>query len=70
MMPLKLILILSIFISVPFILYEEWGFIAPVFYKNERRLMLPLLISRTWLFYVGVAFAYFIVFPSEFDFFL
>lgn len=69
MTPLKLTLTLSIFISVPFILYEVWGFVAPALYQNERRLMLPLLISSTCLFYVGMAFAYFIVFPLAFDFF-
>ncbi len=66
--PFKLVLVVSIFISVPFILYQFWAFVAPGLYKRERRMILPLLIASTLLFYLGVAFAYFVVFPLVFGF--
>ncbi|MGC9401835.1 MULTISPECIES: twin-arginine translocase subunit TatC [Vibrio] len=67
--PLKLTLIASVFIAVPFILYQVWAFVAPGLYKHERRLVMPLLFSSSLLFYCGVAFAYFVVFPLVFSFF-
>ncbi|MGF1698271.1 twin-arginine translocase subunit TatC [Vibrio lamellibrachiae] len=67
--PLKLTLIASVFIAVPFILYQVWAFVAPGLYKHERRLIMPLLFSSSLLFYCGVAFAYFVVFPLVFSFF-
>lgn len=67
--PLKLTLIASIFIAVPFILYQVWAFVAPGLYKHERRLIMPLMFSSSLLFYCGVAFAYFVVFPLVFGFF-
>lgn len=67
--PLKLTLIAAIFISVPFILYQVWAFVAPGLYKHERRLIMPLMFSSSVLFYSGVAFAYYIVFPLVFGFF-
>ncbi|WP_047049722.1 twin-arginine translocase subunit TatC [Vibrio mexicanus] len=67
--PLKLTLIAALFISVPFILYQVWAFVAPGLYKHERRLIMPLLFSSSLLFYCGVAFAYFVVFPLVFGFF-
>ncbi|MDF5044020.1 twin-arginine translocase subunit TatC, partial [Vibrio parahaemolyticus] len=67
--PLKLTLIASVFIAVPFILYQVWAFVAPGLYKHERRLIMPLLFSSSLLFYCGVAFAYFVVFPLVFGFF-
>jgi sec-independent protein translocase protein TatC len=67
--PFKLTLVLSVFISIPFILYQAWGFIAPALYQNEKRLVFPLLISSTALFYLGMVFAYFVVFPLVFRFF-
>ncbi|QXC57593.1 twin-arginine translocase subunit TatC [Vibrio mimicus] len=67
--PLKLTLIAAVFVSVPFILYQVWAFVAPGLYKHERRLIFPLLISSSLLFYCGVAFAYFVVFPLVFGFF-
>lgn len=67
--PLKLTLIASIFVSVPFILYQVWGFVAPGLYKHERKLIMPLLFSSSLLFYCGVAFAYYVVFPLVFSFF-
>ena len=66
--PFKLTLALSVFIAVPYLLYEIWGFVAPALYRTERRLVFPLLVSSTILFYVGMAFAYFVVFPLVFDF--
>ncbi len=66
--PFKLALVLAAFISVPFILYQFWAFVAPGLYKRERRMILPLLIASTFLFYLGVAFAYFVVFPLMFQF--
>jgi sec-independent protein translocase protein TatC len=66
--PFKLTLVLSAFIAVPYILYQAWSFIAPGLYQKERRLVYPLLISSTVLFYTGMAFAYFVVFPLVFRF--
>ncbi|MCZ0400688.1 twin-arginine translocase subunit TatC, partial [Escherichia coli] len=57
------------FISAPYILYQVWAFIAPALYKHERRLLMPLLFFSTVLFYMGMAFAYFVVFPLAFGFF-
>ncbi|SJL85062.1 twin-arginine translocase subunit TatC [Vibrio palustris] len=67
--PLKLTLIVAVFLAVPFILYQVWAFVAPGLYKHEQRLIFPLLISSSLLFYSGVAFAYFVVFPLIFGFF-
>ena len=57
--PIKLTMIVSVFVSAPFILYQVWAFVAPALYKHERRLMMPLLFSSSALFYLGVAFAFF-----------
>ncbi|AHK78053.1 preprotein translocase subunit TatC [Ectothiorhodospira haloalkaliphila] len=69
LIPFKLVLMLAIVISVPFLLYQAWAFIAPGLYKHEKRLAVPLLVSSTLLFYLGMAFAYFVVFPLIFAFF-
>jgi sec-independent protein translocase protein TatC len=69
LIPFKLTLFLSLFISIPFVLYQLWSFIAPGLYKHERRLVMPLLASSTILFYAGAAFAYYVVFPLVFAFF-
>jgi len=66
--PFKLAIVVAVFISIPVILYQFWAFVAPGLYRNERRLILPLLIASTFLFYLGVAFAYFVVFPLMFKF--
>lgn len=66
--PFKLALVASIFIAIPFILYQAWAFIAPGLYRNEKMLALPLLVSSIILFYAGMAFAYFVVFPLVFGF--
>jgi sec-independent protein translocase protein TatC len=68
MAPLKLSLVGAIFIAMPFILYQIWGFVAPGLYKHERRFALPLIVSSIVLFYGGVAFAYYVVFPLMFQF--
>lgn len=67
--PFKLTLVLSFFIAIPMVLYQVWGFVAPGLYQNEKRLVAPLLFSSTLLFYLGMAFAYFVVFPLAFAFF-
>ncbi len=67
--PIKLTLVTSVFIAVPMILYQVWAFVAPGLYKHERKLIMPLLFSSSLLFYAGVAFAYYVVFPLVFKFF-
>jgi len=67
--PFKLALVLAVFIGIPFILHQLWGFIAPGLYENEKHLAVPLLLSSILLFYAGIAFAYFVVFPLIFGFF-
>lgn len=66
--PLKLALVTAIFIGIPYILYQLWAFIAPGLYQHEKRLALPLLVSSIILFYAGMAFAYYVVFPLVFEF--
>ncbi|MCK5334696.1 MAG: twin-arginine translocase subunit TatC [Gammaproteobacteria bacterium] len=68
LVPFKLVLMVSVFLSVPYLLYEIWAFIAPGLYKNEKTMAVPLLISSIILFYCGVAFAYFVLFPLLFSF--
>ena len=67
--PFKLALYLSVYCGAPMILYQLWGFIAPGLYSNEKKIAGPLLISSIFLFYAGMAFAYFAVFPLVFGFF-
>jgi sec-independent protein translocase protein TatC len=66
--PFKLALVVSIFIAIPYILHQIWSFIAPGLYKHEKRLAFPLLFSSIILYYAGMAFAYFLVFPVVFGF--
>jgi len=66
--PLKLTALTAVFIAIPFLLYQLWAFIAPGLYKHERKLVAPLVFSSTILFYLGAAFAYFVVFPVVFGF--
>ena len=66
--PFKLALVVAIFISIPYILFQFWVFVAPSLYKRKQPMILPLLIASICLFYVGVAFAYFLVFPLIFGF--
>ena len=66
--PFKLSLMAAVFLTMPYILYQFWGFIAPGLYQHEKKLATPLLISSILLFYLGMAFAYFVVFPLVFGF--
>lgn len=66
--PFKLTLMVSIFVAMPFILYQVWAFVAPGLYKHEQRMIMPLVVSSTLLYYLGMAFAYFVVFPLVFSF--
>lgn len=68
--PFKLAMMVAVMVSLPWTLYQMWMFIAPGLYAQERRLMTPLLITSTMLFYVGMAFAYYVVFPVIFNFFV
>ncbi|MGI9283448.1 MAG: twin-arginine translocase subunit TatC [Endozoicomonas sp.] len=67
--PFKLTMVLALFAAIPFILNQVWGFIAPGLYKHEKKFAIPLLVASVVLFYTGVAFAYFVVFPLIFGFF-
>lgn len=67
--PFKLTMIVALFLAMPVILHQVWGFIAPGLYKHEKRIAVPLLVSSIILFYSGMAFAYFLVFPIIFHFF-
>ena len=66
--PFKLSFILAIFLAMPYLLFQVWSFIAPGLYKQEKRLFAPLLATSIFLFYGGVAFAFFVVFPLVFGF--
>ena len=68
--PLKLTLVVSFLVAIPFVLYQIWAFIAPGLYQHEKRLALPLLLASIILFYCGMAFAYFVVLPIIFQFML
>ncbi|MCW8956850.1 MAG: twin-arginine translocase subunit TatC [Gammaproteobacteria bacterium] len=70
LVPFKLVLMLSVLLSLPYTLYQVWAFIAPGLYKHEKTLVAPLVFSSVMLFYCGIAFAYFIVFPLLFGFFI
>lgn len=67
--PFKLTFFVALFIAMPVVLYQTWAFVAPGLYKQEKRFAVPLLASSILLFYAGVAFAYFVVFPLMFGFF-
>ena len=67
--PFKLTLVLSMFAAMPYILYQAWAFLAPGLYKREKKIVLPLFFSSVLLFYGGMAFAYYVVFPLVFMFF-
>ena len=66
--PLKLSFYFAVVVTIPFLLYQLWAFIAPGLYKHERKLVWPLLVSSTVLFYAGMSFAYYVVFPLVFTF--
>jgi sec-independent protein translocase protein TatC len=64
LVPLKITLLAAFFAALPYVLYQAWAFVAPGLYRHEKRLVLPLVVSSTLLFFVGVAFCYFLVIPS------
>jgi sec-independent protein translocase protein TatC len=68
MVPLKVLMMAAFLIALPVVLYQLWAFIAPGLYSHERKLVLPLVVSSTILFYIGVAFCYFFVFGRVFAF--
>ena len=70
LVPFKLVLLLSVLLTIPYLLHQLWAFVAPGLYMHEKRLASPLLISSVALFYCGIAFAYFVIFPILFRFFI
>ena len=66
--PLKVAMMAAFLISLPYILYQIWRFVAPGLYAHEKRLVVPLIVASTMLFFCGMSFAYFIVFPVVFGF--
>lgn len=68
--PIRLTFFVALFLSVPFILSQIWGFVAPALYRHEKRIALPLLLSSIALFYLGMAFAYFVVLVPALTFFV
>jgi sec-independent protein translocase protein TatC len=68
MVPLKLAFMGGVFLAMPYVLYQVWAFVAPGLYRNEKRFAIPLVVSSILLFYAGIAFAYFVVFPLMFAF--
>ncbi len=70
LVPFKLVLLLSVLLTIPYLLHQLWAFIAPGLYLHEKRMATPLLISSVILFYCGIAFAYFVIFPILFGFFI
>ena len=67
--PFKFAFACAFALAVPYLLYQIWAFVAPGLYKHEQRLVIPLLVSSSGLFYLGIIFAYFVVFPLIFEFF-
>ena len=68
MVPLKILLMSAFLVALPVVLYQVWAFVAPGLYSHEKKLVLPLVVSSTLLFFVGVAFCYFFVFGQVFSF--
>ena len=66
--PLKIMLMAAFLLALPVVLYQLWAFVAPGLYSHEKKLVLPLVISSTILFFIGVAFCYFFVFGKVFQF--
>jgi sec-independent protein translocase protein TatC len=69
LVPFKTALFVALFIAMPVVLYQLWAFVAPGLYRKEKRFAVPLLLSSIVLFYLGISFAYFVVFPLMFAFF-
>jgi sec-independent protein translocase protein TatC len=70
MVPFKLAFLVAFGLAIPVVLYQAWAFVAPGLYRHEKKLAVPLLVSSVLLFYVGAAFAYFVVFPAMLGFFV
>jgi len=68
LVPMKVTLMLAFLIALPYVLYQIWAFVAPGLYDHEKKLALPLVAASVFLFFVGMAFAYFLVFPTVFGF--
>ena len=68
MVPLKIMLVCAFLLALPVVLWQVWAFVAPGLYSHERKLVLPLVVSSTLLFFVGVAFCYYFVFGKVFAF--
>ncbi|MFN3436566.1 MAG: twin-arginine translocase subunit TatC [Acidovorax sp.] len=68
MVPLKILLMAAFLLALPFVLWQVWAFVAPGLYSHEKKLVLPLVISSTLLFFIGVAFCYYLVFGQVFAF--
>ncbi len=66
--PLKMSLIIAVYVAMPYLLYQIWSFVAPALYKHEKQMILPLVVSSTILFYTGLLFSFYIVFPVIFGF--
>jgi len=69
LVPLKVTLMAAFLIALPYVLWQAWAFVAPGLYQHEKRLVLPVLVSSCFFFAIGMAFAYFVVFPVAFGFF-
>ena len=68
MVPLKILMMAAFLIALPVVLWQVWAFVAPGLYTHEKKLVLPLVVSSTLLFFIGVAFCYFFVFGQVFKF--
>jgi Twin arginine targeting (Tat) protein translocase TatC len=66
--PLKMALIMAVYLAMPYLLYQIWKFIAPALYKHEKQMIIPLIVSSTILFYAGILFSFYVVFPVIFGF--
>ncbi len=70
LVPLKVTLMAAFLVALPYVLYQVWAFVAPGLYQHEKKLMVPLIMSSMFFFLAGMAFAYFLVFPWVFKFFV
>jgi sec-independent protein translocase protein TatC len=66
--PMKVTIMVAFLVALPFVLYQAWAFVAPGLYAHEKKLAIPLLLASVLLFFIGMGFAYFIVFPTVFKF--
>lgn len=68
LVPVKVTFLVAFLVALPYVLYQVWAFVAPGLYAHEKRLVLPLVVTSSILFFIGMSFAYFVVFPSVFRF--